>query len=671
MNLRILRRLPVITAALLTIYASQTVFVSAQDLGVIAGATLNVPSAEFRQLGEFPSCCPTFSGGSGVGFQFGGWMNRPLSQSLSIIGRLMISYDAVGFSYDERSFVADVRDTPRVVPAIFRHELSARQAHIVLEPLLAVGISSRGQFKVGPRIGVPVSSTFEQTETLAEPADFGSFLNTGRIWIRNTGDIPATPLASVALTGALGWTFPLNATQSVHMMPEVSFSYALTPVSQGADWYPHAVRLSVGIGWSAPMMTKEPVETPPKTEPSAPATITEVAAKPDQSPPKISLEILGVNDDGTTTKNPVINRREIFVRTLHPVLGNVYFDEGSSKIPQRYIDGIARAQRDTLSLTPLEALHGELSIIASRMRRHQKARLRVGGMTANNLRDQGADLARRRAESVRRQLIELGVEPDRIDLVTGTSLFPATRASDSAQKPLAIEENQRVEVSCSEFAVMAPITVGTTDVTVWPSRIRVVDTVSSPTLAEVQSDVSIGAARLSVPRQKATSLSSGDVDVSTLVSPTSSTSLDVRVSAKDSAGRQSTQKITVPIRQQLMAKWRAERSVDLFIERYGLVLFDFNNAGLGEQHRQIIDIIRSRITPQTTVSIIGMTDIMGSDEYNRELSLRRAKEVARALGVSSATIDGKGETIPQFPNQLPEGRASNRTVVIELKTKVP
>ncbi|MBU3678675.1 MAG: hypothetical protein FGM32_03600 [Candidatus Kapabacteria bacterium] len=671
MNLRILGLLPSIMAALLLMFSSRAVTVSAQDLGIIAGAALNIPSAEFRQLGDFPSCCPTFTGGSGVGFQFGGWMNRPLSKSLSVVGRLMMSYDAVGFTYDERSFVADVRDTPRVVPAIFRHELSAKQVHIVLEPLLAIGISSRGRFMIGPRIGVPVSSTFQQSETLAEPADFGSFLNTGRIWISNTGDIPSTPLASVALTGALGWTFPLNASQSIHMMPEVSFSYALTPVSQGANWYPHAARLSVGIGWSAPAVTEMPSAPPRTTKPAVPPIVTETKRTTDQTPPKISLEILGVNDDGTTTKNPVINRREIFVRTLHPMLGNVYFEEGSSSIPQRYIDGIARALRDTLSLTPLEALHGELAIIAARIRTRPKARLRIGGMTANTPKDQGAELARRRAESVREKLIELGVDPDRIDLVTGTSLFPATRASDSSQKPLAIEENQRVEVSCTDFAVMAPITVGTTDVTVWPRRIRIVDSIATPALAEVQSEVLVGDSRMSVPRQVASTRSSDEIDLSSLVAPSTSSSLEVRVSATDTSGQKATQKVTVPIRQQSMDKWRAERSGDMLIERYGLVLFDFNNAGLGEQHRQIINIIRSRLTPQTSVSIIGMTDIMGSDEYNRDLSLRRAREVARALGVGSVSIDGQGETSPQFPNQLPEGRASNRTVVIELKTKVP
>jgi outer membrane protein OmpA-like peptidoglycan-associated protein len=388
-------------------------------------------------------------------------------------------------------------------------------------------------------------------------------------------------------------------------------------------------------------------------------------------PPKITLRVLGVNDDGTTTPDPVISRREVFIRTLHPILGNIYFDEGSWQIPDRYERGIARAQRDTLSLSPLDALHGELAIIAARIKNRPQARLRIGGMTSNTPRDQGASLARRRAETVRDKLVELGVEPQRIDLIPGSGLFPATRASDSLQKPLAIEENQRVEVSCSDFVVMAPITLGMTDVTVQPRRIRILDTVASSALTEVNGHVRVDDQRMPVERIRIARSGSEDVDVSSLVASSRSSSLEVQIQAKDTAGQSSMQKLAVPIKQQSVEKWRAERSGDLLIERYGLVLFEFNNAGLGDLHRKIIDIIRSRITPQTTISILGMTDVLGSDDYNKDLSLRRAKEVAKVLGVASVTVDGKGASAPQFSNDLPEGRASNRTVVVELKTKVP
>jgi outer membrane protein OmpA-like peptidoglycan-associated protein len=580
----------------------------------------------------------------------------------------MLSYENVNFAFDERSFVADLRDTPRVVPAVFRHSLTSTQAHIVLEPLLALRFAGNGSVLLGPRLGASVTSTFQQTESLAEPAVFGSFINTGRVWIDQSGDIPSTPALALALTGALRWSFRLTSSGSMVMLPELSFSYALTPVSQGADWYAHAVRLSIAVGWRPGV--EQPLPQKPNESALPPPVV--VRRAPDRpKPPKITLQILGVNDDGTTTPDPVIRRREVFIRTLHPMLGNVYFDEGSWQIPERYLRGIDRARRDTLSLGPLEALHGELAIIAARMKSRPQALLRVGGMTANTSRDQGAALAKRRAESVRDKLIELGIEPQRVELIPSSGLFPATRASDSLQKPLATEENQRVEVSCSDFVVMAPITLGTTDVSVQPRRIRIIDTVASSALSAVTSQVQIADQRMPVERTSSAPSGIEDVDIGSLVASSRSSSLEIRISATDTAGQSSTENIAVPIRQQSVEKWRAERSGDLLIERYGLVLFEFNNAGLSDQHRKIIDIIRSRITPQTAVSILGMTDVLGSDEYNRDLSQRRAKEVARALGVTSVTIDARGESAPQFVNDLPEGRASNRTVVVELKTKVP
>lgn len=641
----------------------------AQPVGIIAGLSIPTPSADFRQLGTFPSCCPRFTDGTGSGYQFGGWYERSLTGPLSLTTRLMLSYDAVSFSFDERSYVADLRDTPRVVPAVFRHQLSCTQAQIVLEPLLALGFAGSGSVLLGPRLGVPITSTFTQSETLAKPTEFGSFLNGGRVWISNSGDIPSTPSLSIALSGALRWGLNLTSSGSIVMLPELSFSYALTPVSQGAQWYAHAIRLSVSLGWRSTSI--EQPSAPAKPEAPSPPPIVARGAGTSLAPPKISLTVLGLNDDGTTTPDPVLNRREMFVRTLHPMLGNVYFDAGSWQIPKRYERGIERANRDTLTLSPLEALHGEISIIVARMKARPKAKLRIGGMTSNTPQDQGAILARRRAEAVRDKLIELGIDSERIEIISGMSLFPATRAADSSQRLLAIEENQRVEISCTDFAVMAPITLGMTDVTVQPRRIRILDTVTSGALTEVSAKVRVDDRLLPVERTVKAQSGSEDVDITSLVAPSRSSSLEVQIQAKDTAGQSSIRKVAVPISQQSVEKWRTERSGDVLIERYGLVLFEFNNAGLGDQHRKIIDIIRSRITPQTTVSILGMTDVLGSDDYNIDLSQRRAKEVARVLGVTSVTVDGRGESAPQFPNDLPEGRASNRTVVIELKTKVP
>lgn len=68
------------------------------------------------------------------------------------------------------------------------------------------------------------------------------------------------------------------------------------------------------------------------------------------------------------------------------------------------------------------------------------------------------------------------------------------------------------------------------------------------------------------------------------------------------------------------------------------------------------------------VEIGGYTDSVGKAEYNKLLSLRRAKAVNKYLfdkfGVSNAKVMGYGESCPVASNRLPEGRKKNRRVVI-------
>ncbi|MGD9966752.1 MAG: OmpA family protein [Hyphomonadaceae bacterium] len=72
---------------------------------------------------------------------------------------------------------------------------------------------------------------------------------------------------------------------------------------------------------------------------------------------------------------------------------------------------------------------------------------------------------------------------------------------------------------------------------------------------------------------------------------------------------------------------------------------------------------------QTTVDVIGHADSVGSDEYNLDLSARRADNVADVLqsgGVSSYRIlkEGRGERQPIASNETDSGRARNRRVEV-------
>ncbi|MBI9077220.1 MAG: OmpA family protein [Desulfatibacillum sp.] len=76
--------------------------------------------------------------------------------------------------------------------------------------------------------------------------------------------------------------------------------------------------------------------------------------------------------------------------------------------------------------------------------------------------------------------------------------------------------------------------------------------------------------------------------------------------------------------------------------------------------------------PDTQIMVKGHTDSQGSEQYNQQLSDRRAgvvKNILISYGVPSHRITsiGFGESMPIADNNTPDGRAMNRRVEIEVR----
>ena len=80
---------------------------------------------------------------------------------------------------------------------------------------------------------------------------------------------------------------------------------------------------------------------------------------------------------------------------------------------------------------------------------------------------------------------------------------------------------------------------------------------------------------------------------------------------------------------------------------------------------ELSDVLKQE--PLWTLKIIGHTDNVGADDFNSELSKRRADSVRKYLvskGVAeiNITTEGKGETTPIASNDTEQGREKNRRV---------
>lgn len=114
---------------------------------------------------------------------------------------------------------------------------------------------------------------------------------------------------------------------------------------------------------------------------------------------------------------------------------------------------------------------------------------------------------------------------------------------------------------------------------------------------------------------------------------------------------------------------REQRDGSVMLDIPGAALFDTNKSDVKAQFAGTLDQIAAtlRDNPNTIVCVIGYTDSTGSDQYNQDLSVRRAQSVTNFLtakGISGArlTAAGLGEGFPVASNDTESGRAQNRRV---------
>ncbi|MFC1685007.1 OmpA family protein [Pseudomonadota bacterium] len=107
------------------------------------------------------------------------------------------------------------------------------------------------------------------------------------------------------------------------------------------------------------------------------------------------------------------------------------------------------------------------------------------------------------------------------------------------------------------------------------------------------------------------------------------------------------------------------------------VSFDFDRAEIKPAFRPSLDKLGDLLIKynRTIVHVVGHTDNIGSDGYNRDLSLRRADSVvgyliSRGVPGDRMRTEGRGESEPRATNDTEAGRQLNRRVEVYVKPVV-
>lgn len=104
------------------------------------------------------------------------------------------------------------------------------------------------------------------------------------------------------------------------------------------------------------------------------------------------------------------------------------------------------------------------------------------------------------------------------------------------------------------------------------------------------------------------------------------------------------------------------------------ILFQYGKTDLSRKSKQTLNKAVELLNqiPNRRLVIQGHTDSVGSDEFNMELSEKRAKAVydymiGQGLQIKEVSYKGHGETKPIADNNTKEGRQANRRVEFKIK----
>ena len=103
------------------------------------------------------------------------------------------------------------------------------------------------------------------------------------------------------------------------------------------------------------------------------------------------------------------------------------------------------------------------------------------------------------------------------------------------------------------------------------------------------------------------------------------------------------------------------------------ILFDVDKSNLKDPYKGELSQLATILNKyeDTNILLAGHTDSTGSEEYNLQLSQRRAESVANFLATQNVNrarfaTEGFGETDPIASNETAEGRAQNRRVEVAI-----
>jgi outer membrane protein OmpA-like peptidoglycan-associated protein len=380
--------------------------------------------------------------------------------------------------------------------------------------------------------------------------------------------------------------------------------------------------------------------------------------------------------------------QHVVIETL-PLSDYVFFNAGNTNIPDRYTSlsnaqatsfaevQLQDCQKDpgTRSSRQLKVYYNVINIVGDRMRNHPNATIKLLGSSAGK----GTDIALANANSVKSYLVtNFGIDGSRIT-VEGKNLpgNPSEIPGDTTNRNLTSDEDNRVHIVSTSPDLMVEV-VGNSALCMKPIAVTAMDGNSNDDAPIVVNANGAGDALVSwsvdVTDSKGNSLNFGPftsdretISSVAILKDNQSDKYTIVLTGQTKTGKSMRKESTFNL---------VKETQPIVPEQSASILFQFDKSVTMATFKNFLTTTVAPLIPDnSTVVIGGHTDIIGSDDYNMNLSKERATAAQTILedqtskagktGVTYNT-DGYGKADPAFGNTLPEERFYNRTVTIDI-----
>lgn len=627
-------------------------------IGIYAASAINMsdPSIEawriatgvVPELDVWRNSSTRFTEGSSLLSVVGGiTAATPLSRMVHFTGRLGLNWLRATSSVEQRKGADSALSHGFDASALLVELMPGIEVHHLIDqvPLYFLG---------GLELGLPVSSSHTQS---AQQSVSGAILPVRDLTV-SPGSIPSMSMRT-ALTIGAGYTLAVG--RAVWLQPEISYRLPLTNVSSDPAYSPWSVgQLRLGVQLTFGIATSSATTSTADDGQRLQARITRIST---------------INELGQDRNVEAIKVQDVTYTEMFPLVPYVFFPEGGSAAKpseqetSTSIEGGFEPTR--LPLDAIEINRNLLNIVGSRLIDIPHATLTITGTTDASAESRLPELGNRRALWTKDYLVNtFGIDPTRV--AVRSSARP-TRPSAEAD-PDGKAENRRAELSTNVPDILSPLVISadnqrlaTPQIVRFHPQVETTDSIAGWTMTVTQAGRPLREIQgTAVPATIDWSIKPNDMG-------TAQVPVDYEWTVRTVGGREAFATGSIPVDYASSVQKRTESLPDRTVDKYSLILFDFNTAELSEDNQRVLErMVLPSIRSTSKVNVIGYTDRIGQETYNQRLSTERAQAVtaflrSRASAASYSTA-GVGESSEVFPNASPVGRQLSRTVQVIVET---